>query len=232
MSEFIMTLAQKELKRKAEVEGQISEMLSSHFKYEDRWLISDGMRAALSLDASKFYKKLDELKVGKDARLLLAVQMSLDNNKCPVNAITSWGSSAIIGYNVDVGFGNIQKARELTRVVRPKAEEYVDPLVSMLVRKPHSGLDEKKAKEVAGIAKETLEMYQRKRRITTSPLTLSAAAVYHAGVKAGSPVTEKSVTDITRVSEMSLRTTNADLLKTARPDEVHEWYQRKWKRSG
>ena len=226
-----MTLAEKELKQKAKIEGRISKVLSSHFKHENEWIISDEMRTALSIDSYHFYDKLGMLKVDKDVRLLLAVQMSLDNNKCPVNAI-GWGNSdTIIGYNVDMGFGNIQKARELTGVVRPRAEEYVDSFVSMLVRKPHNGLDEMNTKEVAEIAKETLEMYQRKKRITTSPIALSAAAVYHAGVKAGSQVTEKSVINITRVSESSFITAIADLLETARPDEVHDWYQRKWRRN-
>lgn len=218
-----MTLAQKEPKQKAEVEEQVSELLSSHFKYGNKWIISNEMRTALSIDSYRFYEKLGELKLDKNARLLLAVEMSLDNNKCAVNAL-SW---KINDEYVKIEFGDIQKAREITGIKRVKPAEYVDSLVSMLVRSPSVKLDEKKSKEINEIAKETLAMYGERKKSTATPVFISAAAVYYASFKVDNPIFSEMFGVILGMSERTVRNISEDLVRVTRPEEFSEWKKRK-----
>jgi hypothetical protein len=219
-----MTLAQKNPKRKAEVEEQISELLSSHFKHGGAWVIDEADRLKLNHDAMKFHEDLETLGLKKKARLLLALQMAYDNNRIPFNVLELKNSFRESDGNIPgIGVVEIHNARKATGVKKvEKPAEYLDSILSMLVK--GGSLDEDKADDVKRIARETLERYEEKKsRISYSCIYLSAAAVYHAAFKAGNPLTFPQMGEITGKNRNPLSAITTQLVQLTRPEEFDAW---------
>jgi len=195
--------------------------LKSYHEGKSKWFVSKEKIAAIIGDASEFYKKIEKLGLNPKLQARVAMQLSLDNNKCPVDLLRG----AHIWQTVDPA--EMQKARKMTGVGSiEKPAEYVDSAVSFLAE---SGwLDRKHEGEVAGIAKDTLSRYEKRKKTPVSdPMALSAAAVYHACYKAGRPVNEYVIGDIMGINAKSINDAIDRLIEVARPVELSEFRRMK-----
>ncbi|MCX6776054.1 MAG: hypothetical protein NT130_04375 [Candidatus Micrarchaeota archaeon] len=184
-----------------------------------KWLVSKETRVAIIGDASKFYNKIEELGLTPKIRLMIAMQLSLDNNKCPVNL-----SGRHDGHRMRLN--DIRRARDITEVGRvEKPAEYVDSLVSFLVNTDR--LRKEKAGGVAEIAKETLARYEERKIPISNPMTLSAAAVLYACCKEGVPMSAFIIGNTTGLGGQSIWEASDRLIEIARPDELFEFKAKK-----
>jgi hypothetical protein len=212
---------------KEEGEKQIAKLLDESYNEKlypkgNVWIIPDELRRKITRDALDFFKKLDKVEPNSEGRTYLSLKLSLENNKCTVDTLTS-----ISPMNYKPGSRLMKEAREITGVTKPKPEEYVDSLVSMFVKHPSIKLDENKAKEIARIAKETLtKCEESKVKIPPDNATyIATAAIWHASFKAGSPLDGRRIRDYTN-NELVLYAVTNKLVQAARPEEFFEWRER------
>ena len=186
--------------------------LKSYHEGKSKLFVSKEKIAAIIGDASEFYKKIEKLGLNPKLQARVAMQLSLDNNKLPVDL----SKGAHIWQTVDPA--EMQKARKMTEVKSiEKPVEYIDSAVSFLVE---SGwLGRKHEREVAEIAKDTLARYEKRRRPFSDPMTLSAAAVLHACCKEGVPMSAFIIGKIVGMGGQTIWEVSDRLIEIARPDE-------------
>jgi len=186
--------------------------LKSYHEGKSKLFVSKEKIAAIIGDASEFYRKIEKLGLNPKLQARVAMQLSLDYNKCPVDLFRD----AHMWQTVDLA--DMQKARKMTGVGSiEKPTEYIDSAVSFLVE---SGwLDRKQEGKVAGIAKETLARYEKRRRPFSDPMTLSAAAVFYASCKTDKPVNAYVIGDIMGITEKSIHDASNRLMEIAWPNE-------------
>jgi hypothetical protein len=220
----------------AQLSKRFEELIQEHATFKKRpqevgvLLISNEMRAALILDMSRFYGELEFMKFRNDARMLLALQLALDNNKCALNVLKGEGR---YGKYAKVNITDIEKAREITGVKRiEKPAEYVDSHVSFLVK--GGALEKERESKVAETAKWILEKYEEKKgkEPISNPLSASAAAVQWASFMEGRGGGTVAVSRILKISEPSLRDASDRLIEVIRPDDFEVWKGTRSGRSG
>jgi hypothetical protein len=211
---------------RAELRKEVAELVEKHLTVTTKerriWLVSKEMKAAIMGDTLEFYDKLKPLTHYKDYRMLLALQFSLDNNKCAVNMIKSEGGHM---QDAKVRIRDIEIGRDMTNVKKiDKPAEYVDSHVSFLIR---TGLlNEEEGKKIAKIANDTLFEYDNKKsKPIGTPIDVSAAAVYYAAYKGGKPLSIMDLEYIFNVSRQTLSPRSNELVEIAISKDEALWFE-------
>jgi len=214
--------------KKGELAKYFGEMMEEYLTIVDmspegkRWLVGDGVRVAVRNDSMRFYGKLDGLGLDEDSRRRLAMQLSFDDNKVAVDIFKN--------KKFALGWGRMDKAREVTGVSPMKLEDYAASQVDFLVR---SGwLNEENGGKVRGIADDALKRYGDKRRFIGLPIHVSAAAIYYAGYKVGEPMSAYNLELVLAVSSPTIQRISDELVRTAFSEEEFLWFKKVKRGSG
>jgi len=215
--------------RKGDVAKHFGEMMEEYLTIVDmspggkRWLVKDEVRVAARNDSMKFYDKLSGFRLDEDSKMRLALQLSFDNNRIAMDIFKN--------KKFALGWGVMDKAREITGVSPMKLEEYATSQVDFLVR---SGwLDEEKKVKVLETANDALKRYEeRKRHPIGLPIDVSAAAVYYAGYKAGEPMAAYNIELTLRVSSPTIGRLSNELVRTVFSEEEFLWFEKAKRGSG
>lgn len=215
-------------KQFAEFYGRLKEHLTLELYgiEQKRWLVDARARLTLIQDATNFYNDIrDELKhqLRDEDVKKLALQLSLDKNKCAVNIFKDEG--------LPLKF--ISKAREITGVrTITNSKEYVASQMTFLVN--YGELDKERGEKISKIASEILEIYEKKKaehKIISLgvPTLVSAVAIYDASYIADNPLVATTLERVLKVSAQEIHSKSDDLIFNTMPEKFLGLKGKKWK---
>jgi len=178
----------------------LNELFKKHLMFHDMGkstcIVSKEKEAEIIGDACKLYYEIGELGLKHEARVILAMQLSLDKHKCPLNLLRKYEG-------LRLRMEQIQGARTITGVKRvQKPTEYVDSLVTFL--KNIGKLDEDEKKKVAKTAKEILAKYEEKETSIPNVMSVSVAVVSRACCENGVPMSPAVMGNILGMGEKTI----------------------------